>query len=267
GLPGKLFRLFSPSTNEYLKTIARWILGKDALRTTRYLLKGQKKSIRDVISSCACILPNSPGEDTRLRKQYGQSTKTYIVPNGINARVFRHDANAKKNPRLVVCAARIEGLKNQLNLIHALNDSEFTLVIAGAAAPNQTKYLQECRRKAAANILFTGRLSENDVAGLLKTAKVHALPSWFETCGLSTLEAAAMGCNVVITDKGYTRDYFGDHAFYCNPADPESILSAVRSAAASESSVRLQQEIATRFTWEKAAEKTLQAYQSIMAIH
>jgi len=38
--------------------------------------------------------------------------------------------------------------------------------------------------------------------------QVHMLPSWFETTGLSSIEAAVMHCNIVITDKGDTREYF-----------------------------------------------------------
>src|SRR6186997_2349757 len=33
GLPGKVLRLFPPGTNEYIKTIARWILKRDSLQT------------------------------------------------------------------------------------------------------------------------------------------------------------------------------------------------------------------------------------------
>jgi len=38
------------------------------------------------------------------------------------------------------------------------------------------------------------------------------LPSWFETTGLSSIEAGVMGCNIVITDK-VMQEYFSHHAF------------------------------------------------------
>jgi len=37
----------------------------------------------------------------------------------------------------VLCIARIEGIKNQLNLIKALNDTEFNVLLIGSHAPNQ----------------------------------------------------------------------------------------------------------------------------------
>ena len=98
-----------------------------------------------------------------------------------------------------------------------------------------------------------------------RKAKVHVLASWHETCGLSSLEAAAMGCNIVITEKGFTREYFGDDAFYCNPAHPESIFNAVEKAAQSDCQEHLQQKILQHYTWQKAAASTLTAYQQSLS--
>jgi len=86
------------------------------------------------------------------------------------------------------------------------------------------------------------------------------LASWFETAGLSSLEAAAMGCNVVITRKGDAHEYFGDEAEYCDPASPTSIREAIERAASSEPNLLLQQKIYSDFTWSKAASRTFEAY-------
>ena len=71
-----------------------------------------------------------------------------------------------------------------------------------------------------------------ELAPLYRASKVHALPSWSETTGLVSLEAALCGCNIVTTDRGYTRDYFGDMAWYCDPYDNRSIRRAVEAAHA-----------------------------------
>jgi glycosyltransferase involved in cell wall biosynthesis len=98
-----------------------------------------------------------------------------------------------------------------------------------------------------------------------REAKVHVLPSWFETCGLSSLEAGAMGCNVVVADKGFTREYFGENAFYCDPGNVESIYNAVHEAATSPSQEALQASVLKNYTWQQAARQTLEAYQSVLA--
>ena len=82
------------------------------------------------------------------------------------------------------------------------------------------------------------------------------MPSWFETCGLSTLEAAAMGCNVVVTDRGYTSEYCNGNAFYCDPSSPSSILEAIDKASDTASLKYFREKILTDYTWRNAAVKT-----------
>ena len=116
------------------------------------------------------------------------------------------------------------------------------------------------------NIIFCGRVPVKTLLEYYGKAKVHVLPSWHETCGLSSLEAAAMGCNIVVTDKGFTREYFGDDAFYCDPGNPESIFQAVERAAQCNSQKQLQQNILKQYTWQQAAANTLDAYKKIISI-
>jgi glycosyltransferase involved in cell wall biosynthesis len=264
GISGFIFRRFSPAANEYLKTIGRWLLQKDSLRSKSFLFKGQMKSIREIIQKASWLLPNSEAEYTGLVKEYKLIKPYTVVPNGIDHLLFQPDHAVIKSEKLVICAARIEGIKNQLNLIKALNDTEFTLLLIGSHAGNQKKYFRNCREIASGNIQFITHMPQAELPAWYKKAKVHVLPSWFETCGLSSLEAAAMGCNIVITDKGYTRDYFNEDAFYCDPASPASILDAVRRAAQAKWKPGLQEKIFRDFTWQRAAAITLDVYNEVL---
>ncbi|HEY0680620.1 MAG TPA: glycosyltransferase family 4 protein [Chitinophagaceae bacterium] len=264
GLPGILFRILPPGQIEYAKVIARFLSGKDAISSTQYLWLGHNRSIKKVLEHASCLLPNSETESHRIEQTYGLNKKYKIVPNGIDDEIFPVTENFEKDPRIVVCAARIEGIKNQLNLIRALNNSCFRLYLIGNPAPNQEGYYRECKRIAADNIEFIHNLPQTALLEFYQHAKVHVLPSWFETTGLSSLEAAAMGCNLVISDKGDVREYFGESAFYCDPGCPSSIRQAVEKAASASVDPSLQQKIRTKFTWEKAAFQTIQAYQAII---
>jgi len=262
GLSGRLLR--SISSGEYLKAVSRWILLKDSLQSKDYLWRGHRRSIRKILKRTEMVLPNSMAEYKALESCYQINKPYFIIPNGINEELFQSDEDDEKEETLVVCAARIEGIKNQINLIKALNHTRFTLVLIGDAAPNQKNYFKECKKQAGANIIFTGALRQEQLVYYFRRAKVHVLPSWFETCGLSSLEAAATGCNVVITDKGYAREYFGDQAFYCDPEDAASIYRAVETAASSEQSGELQKRITEEFTWKQAAKKTAEAYKKVL---
>ena len=264
GISGLLFRMLPASRNEYIKAVSRWILHRDSLQSKNYLWKGHSNSIRYILDKAAMLLPNSQQEYEQLKTQYHFDRDFYIIPNGINEKLFQPNESALKDKNLVLCAARIEGIKNQLNLIKAMNGTEFRLLLIGDPAPNQTKYYDQCRKIAGENIEFIPRLSQEKLITYYKKAKVHILPSWFETCGLSSLEAAAMGCNIVITDKGFAKEYFSKDAFYCDPGNPESIYNAVKQAAESPSQKILQEKVLKNFTWKQAAIKTMEAYKKII---
>jgi glycosyltransferase involved in cell wall biosynthesis len=264
GIPGMLFRHLSSDAIEYLKVISRWFLRKDKIMSLTYAFKGQKNSINEIIKKARLLLPNSMSEYVRLNKEYGCGTNYMVIPNAVDGELFRFDENAEKDPGLVICVARIEGRKNQTNLIKALNNTKYELLIIGAPAPNQLSYYQECRELAASNVHFIEHATQEELVNYYQRAKVHVLPSWFETTGLSSLEAAAMGCNIVITDKGDTKEYFGNHAIYCLPSSPESIYASVEKASLLPRDKILQSKIATHYTWQQASLCTAQGYKKII---
>ncbi len=266
GLAGMLFGFINHNRIEYLKTISRWILGKDKLMSISYLWKGQRRSITEILKKANLLLPNSHSEYNRLLKLYHCNTPYVVVPNGIDPDLFSFDETVEKDPRMVICVARIEGIKNQLNLIKALNNTAYQLVLIGSASPNQQSYYQACKKIAGPNICFIGQLPQEELLQYYQKAKVHVLPSWFETTGLSSLEAAAMGCSIIITDKGDTRDYFGDDAVYCDPSSPENIFAAVEKAALLRSNESFQKKILSCYSWEQATIRTMEAYERIKNI-
>jgi len=262
--PGKLSNL-PANTTEYLKAIARWMRGTDKLVSPEFLWKGQRNSIRHIIRNAACLLPNSQSEYERLEKAFGLQKKYYVVPNGIDPEIFKEESPQDRDPYRVLCVGRIEAIKNQLNLIKALNNSRFKLYLIGNAAPNQQAYYRECGKVASDNIFFIENLPQSQLCQHYRKASVHVLPSWFETTGLSSLEAAALGCKIVISNRGDAKEYFGDKAFYCDPASPASILDAIEKAAASSADPTLRKKVYTKFTWTEAALRTIGAYRLIQS--
>ena len=258
---GMLFSFLPSDSIEYLKTMARWLMGKDHLSSINYIWKGQRKSIVEILNKAAMILPNSKSEYKRVGQDYLEQVNNIIVPNGINPNVFKWDPSILKDEKLVICVARIEGIKNQINLIRALNNTDYRLLIIGTGSPNQANYYNQCRSIAADNVSFIDHLPQNDLVYYYQMAKVHVLPSWFETTGLSSIEAAIMGCNIVITDKGDTKEYFEDYAYYCDPAEPGSILNAIKTASLAPVNDALRQKILSKYTWKHSALQTLKAYQ------
>lgn len=245
---------------EYLKVIGRRLLNGEKIIDNSYIFRGHKRSVEQLLNSAALLLPNSDNEFKRLSKRYQFKNEYLKVPNAVSEEFLeRKTTNDKKG---IVMVARIEALKNQLNVIQAMNGLNTTLKLIGKPAPNHTEYYKKCIDLASSNVEFLGQLDRSEVIAQLDAAKVHVLPSWFETTGLSTLEAASRNCNIVITRKGDTQEYFGDKARYCDPSSPESIKSALQKAL--EDDTQLNYYIREHFTWDKAAEKTIEGYHFVL---
>ncbi len=277
GPVGWVARQTSPDIFEALKAGGRalnsheWTKGSAALFT-----RGFTRMQREIVEMTTVFLPNSRSEWRRLRhdlKLNVSDNRVVPVPNGVDLSDMNKD---RINPaeleclagfrNSILCVARVEGRKNQLGLIEALRDTGFTLVLAGKPTPNQTRYVAKVREAAerARNTHYLGEVSPDTKRALYELARVHVLPSWMETTGISSLEAAAMDCSLVVTPNGDTGEYFAGHAHFCQPDDPGSIRDAVSAGYRAGPDTELKRRILTDYTWEKAAEATYSAYRKVL---
>jgi glycosyltransferase involved in cell wall biosynthesis len=268
---GRLFkmisRMFSVDGLAYLKTVARWIKNGEKIISKKYLWLGQRRSIEWIVNNAEFLLPNSESEMRRFFSHYIVDCPYHVVPNGIDPEILnRNIEKDEKYVQAIICLARFEPLKNQLNLIKALNNSPYQVYLHGKPSPNNVVYYEQCVQEAGPNIHIGGWLEEDETYRVYASAKVHVLASHFETTGLSSLEAAVMGCNIVVTDRGDTRDYFRGDAWYCEPDDIQSIRSAVDAAYTAMYNDAFKQRILTDYTWQRAAEETLKAYRQVLKL-
>lgn len=226
----------------------------------------ETQTIRRLLAENAQILlPNSLAEKELLLKDFGEDLvwKMHIVPNAVDVTLsdvgpekFRTQFGVKG--QFVLCVGRIVRRKNQLALIRALQGTNFQLILIGPV--NDMEYFRECQAEAGDKVHFIPELTPGLLASAYAAARVHALVSWYDTPGLVSLEAALMNCRIVTTDRGPTREYFGEDAFYCSPDSIESIKNAVINAWKSSAKSNLRDKIIKNYSWQKAAMATLNAY-------
>jgi len=268
GIRDFVLNLFSSDAQEYIKTVAKAVLQRQKIISRNYIFMGHKRSVRWTLKHAAELLPNSESEYKRLLVSYGIEKNYSVIPNAADINIFNYNQEdiSMKDPNMVLCVARIELRKNQLNLIKALNDTAFQLYIIGDPAPNHMGYYNECKKMSRPNIHFINALTQQELVQYYKMAKVHVLPSWFETTGLASLEALFCGCNIVVTAYGDTRDYFDTKDFfYCDPGSVTSIKEAVEKAAAHTINTKHIDNAMAKYNWQRTAEKTLSAYKKYIA--
>lgn len=273
GMAGVVVRNLSPWQVEWVKVIARAFVNFEINKGVAYVaVFGYRNLCSKIAEMTDVFLPNSASEMGRVHADFTVSASKpfVVVPNAVDISVFDPDRvslneRVRKFEGCVLCAARIEGRKSQLELVRALKGLPYQLVLIGKPAPNHTAYYEAIKNEAGDRVHFLGQVPHSELAQYYKAAKVHALISWMETPGLSSLEAGAMGCNLVITGKGDTRDYFGEDAFYCEPDSVSSIREAIVRAYNAPSNPSLVRRIRDEFNWQKTAEKTLEGYRIALA--
>lgn len=268
GLTGFVGRNIPPWQVERLKVIARAIAnGEFGLGSLLVAGVGYKSLCNRVIAFSDVLLPNSTSEARRVHADFptSRSKNFVVVPNAVDTLVFDPERVTlpeamRRLEGCILSVARIEGLKCQLELVRATRDLDVDVVLIGKSAPNHASYYEAIKREASNRVHLIGQISHEELPHYYAAAKVHALISWMETTGLSSLEAGAMGCNLVVTEKGDTRDYFRDDAEYCDPGSVESIRNAVVRALEAPKSSSLRDRIRSDYTWEKAAQMTAEGY-------
>lgn len=233
---------------------------------------------RRVLSQAGRVLPNSASEGALLSRTFNLSgdlkDKITVIPNGIDLEQYRalpcpdEEFALKYNIRdFVLQVGSINPVKNQLGLIEALFSLPVPIVFVGKIADAYEHYGNACKILGSerGGVYFVDHIPHAQLPGIYALAAVHALPSWRETPGLVSLEAAAAGRRIVTTSIGSTRDYFGNEAWYCHPGDQPSIRQAVEAALSGAPSPELRNRALKEFTWEKAGQKTLQAYHHLLA--
>ncbi|UTW63412.1 glycosyltransferase family 4 protein [bacterium SCSIO 12741] len=263
-----LYSVLGRDRVEYLKAVARWIKSGEAITSKDYLLRGHRNCIRYLIQKANLMLPNSQSEINRLMKDYNCSGPFKVIPNAVDAAIFDgSNTQSGKERKGVISVGRFEYRKNQLNLIRALKNTDHTLTLVGDPSPNQISYYEQCMEEAKElgdRFKLFSFMEHDKLVELFSEQRVHVLASWFETTGLVSLEAAMQGCEIVITNRGDTEEYFGKYAFYCDPESPDSIREAVESSFKESRLGDFQDHIRANYTWERTAEKTLQAYKEVL---
>lgn len=231
---------------------------------------------KTILSSCRMVLPNSEAEAAVLMRRLGvKQEKMITVPNGVSDTYFcaesKDSLSSIQKRNHILSVARIEDRKNSLRLIKAASKIAIPLTLIGHSSMN-SPYMRSCQHAARkGEVRFVSQM-ETESPGLISAyadASVHALVSWFETPGLSSLEAAAAGCRIVTTDRGSTREYFGDLVHYADPSDVGSIARAIENALEDKEHAQkrrlLKERLLKYYTWENAARMTIKGYERALS--
>src|SRR3989344_335736 len=156
----------------------------------------------------------------------------------------------------------IEGLIKSF-LILRKNYQYLTLVLSGEDNYFWQRIRQEYQYK---DIIYTGRISDEELVALYKSAKCFVMPSFEEGFGVPILEAFQIGCPVVSSSGGSLKEVGDNAAIYFDPRSTDGIVEKIQmvlnSEEISKQLIEKGKERVKQFSWKKLAEQTMEVYQN-----
>ncbi|HKV90650.1 MAG TPA: glycosyltransferase, partial [Thermoplasmata archaeon] len=127
-------------------------------------------------------------------------------------------------PPYLCSVSRIDGRKNLLAALAAVDGGPYRLVVAGQDRGGLPALESEARRRPGARWEYLGTVSEDEKVSLLRSATALLLPSISEGVPAVALEALVLGTRVVLAGVTYGPDHRG--VTRCRP-DPSSLREAI----------------------------------------
>jgi glycosyltransferase involved in cell wall biosynthesis len=202
-----------------LKLYSRWGYRKLNLTNQYHGLFGIKDKIK-------LFFVRSEFEKNYMMKGFGiKSGGCAVVPLSYGITPF--DETVIKEPFCLHISLLTDNRKNVERLIQAAIKYKFKLILGGKLRNEQEVRLLDSWIGDNSNIEYHGYLTKEEMISLYSRAKVFALPSTIEGVGIVALEAAAMGCDIVMTNLGGPKEYYNGMAEIVNPYNVDEIGKAV----------------------------------------
>jgi len=186
-----------------------------------------------------------------------------VIAHGVGP-VFSRLDRSRTEPYLL-CVSTLHPHKNLPRLIRAYGSKkrDFRLVLAGLRGFHaETIGLLIEEMGLQDSVQITGWVPRDELYSLYARARAFVYPSTFEGFGMPVLEALAAGLAVACSDIPPLREVAGDAALFFDPLDEDAVASGIErvmtDAALRERLATAGRERACQFTWQRAAEQTLE---------
>jgi len=240
------------------------------LNPALYKLKqiGYAKVFKNAIGRSVKIITVSEFVKNQLVKEWDVESDKIVVTYEA-AEKFKNTElknEFKVRPPFIFYVGNAHPHKNVEGLIKAFENLRkryqyLTLVLSGGDHYFWEKIKQKYSNK---NIIYTGFVTDEELAWFYKNATCYVVPSFEEGFGIPLLEAFEFGCPVVSSNLGSLPEIGQDAALYFNPRDQEDMVEKIAQVLETNSLrselVKKGKKRVKEFSWEKCAKETMEVY-------
>jgi glycosyltransferase involved in cell wall biosynthesis len=233
---------------------------------------------RAIARSANAVVAISSDEASDLATLGVPRSAISIVPFGVDTARFSPEgpvAPRGERPRLVAVATHLErdGLETAVRALADIPDTEL-LIVGGPPRP-ELRSDPACAGLArlagglgvSDRVMFTGRVSQESMPALLRSADLLVDVAWYEPFGMAVLEAMACGTPVVASAIGGHRDTVvdGTTGVLVPPGQPTLLARRIRHLLASPMllegyGIAAADRASARYSWDRVARETLSVY-------
>lgn len=196
------------------------------------------------------------------------------IPLGVDTEIFAPPSIERVSGRIVCVASADAPLKGVANLLEAVaklrteRQVELVLVTKLAAGGVTEKLIEQLA--IGDSVRTVSGIDDGELAGLLGSAQVAAVPSLYEGFSLPAVEAMACATPLVASRAGAIPEVVGDAGILVPPGDSEQLAAALtRVLDDPAEQARLgsvaRARVLERFSWAAVAARTAQAYRDTVA--
>jgi glycosyltransferase involved in cell wall biosynthesis len=253
---------FKTSAEDKLRKMSQYHLGKKAAKNATHIIATSnyvKKYIRDTWNI--------------------SNDRVTAIPFGITPPPSPKKPDAlMQTDKFFFTAGTIEsyrGLEDIINALSLLGDREMTFVIAGNARMSMKWHFKKLQDKIARHglqqqIVFTGNLTQEEMAWCYQNARAFVMTSRVEACPNIVLEALANGCVSISVDCPPMPEFFQNAALYYNPGDFSALAKKIRKVSNLNDSERQNisrqaKNEASKYSWQNTTDETISLFKQIVS--
>lgn len=267
---GPDFRLISGSGfYKRLVTIHDIIVFHPGFNSEAFRAQGQEKMNQVMSQDPDGIVVPSQYVANEVAERYPQMKhKIFVIPHGADHFQVREKESVPGNYFLYV--GHIEKRKNLDHIIQAFEilatqKPEVQLILVGKGGFGYEEILEQIKASPIKDRIITpGFVKQEELENLYSQALGFVFPSLYEGFGFPILEAMALNTPVITSNLGTMKEVAQGAALLVDPLSPTSIAKAMTSLmddkGVRQELIQKGRQHVKAFTWEKAAEKYLQAY-------
>lgn len=241
----------------------------------------QVKSALNSADAIVCVSKNTKEDLLLVYPSLKINPNIYVVNNGVslkydetlNSQYFDRfsSLNLNKPQKYILFVGKRVKYKNFESALLGFHESRlikqgFSMICVGSDFSNDE---YQCLNKLGLqkSVLAIDNVTNRELNYLYQNSYALVYPSLYEGFGLPPLEAMNCGCPVIASNTSSIPEVVGDAGILINPQDVKAIALALEILLCEETRnnyIKKGFERAKLFTWDKAAEKYIEIYRSLV---